>query len=111
MLRKIYEAIIKIDMSDPSSVEKWAEELNQTSQNPLAIKSMKSIKKQMIKEEKVKEKCSIHKVDKEKTKTDKKLRSIMQRQDTEEVEINGKISQQSSSAEEEIERASCRERV
>ena len=24
MLRKIYEAIIKIDMQDPSSVEKWA---------------------------------------------------------------------------------------
>ena len=92
MLRKIYEAIIKIDMSDPSSVEKWAEELNRTSQNLLAIKSMKSIKKQTTEEKRNKEKYSTDRVEKEKTETDKKLRSIVQRQDTEEVEMNGKIS-------------------
>src|ERR1043165_1344028 len=101
MLRKIYEAIIKIDMSDPSSVEKWAEELNRTSQNPLAIKSMKSIKKQTTEEKRSKEECSIHSVENEKKETDKKLRNIVQRQDTEKVEMNGKISRQSSSAEEE----------
>jgi len=53
LLRKIYEAIIKVDMKDPTSVEKWAEEINRVSQHPIAVESMSSKKNQTTSKEEI----------------------------------------------------------
>jgi len=53
LLRKIYEAIIKVDMKDPTSVEKWAEEINHVSQHPIAVESMSSKKNQTMSKEEI----------------------------------------------------------
>ena len=87
IIRKIYEAIIKIDMKDPTSVENWAEEINRASQNPLAIESMKSKKKQAMPREEI-------------ITPEMYIEKVRQETDSVDVVMNEKESQQDTSPEE-----------
>ena len=83
IIRKIYEAIIKIDMKDLTKVENWAKEINCASQNPLAIESMKSKKKQaMPREEIIIPEMYIEKVRQETDSVDVVMNEKESRQDT-----------------------------